>query len=66
LDNYDDEQFQNIGFVPIALKQRVYDKGDIATRSILQEMLTQKINTVSSSQRTQTSLKTTSSRKGTN
>jgi hypothetical protein len=33
LDNYDDEQFQNIGLVPTALKQRVYDKGDIATRA---------------------------------
>jgi hypothetical protein len=47
LDNYDDEQFQNIGLVPTALKQRVYDKGDIATRGILQETLTRKTNTIS-------------------
>jgi hypothetical protein len=31
LDNYDDEQFQNIGLVPTALKQQVYDKGGIVT-----------------------------------
>jgi hypothetical protein len=47
LDNYDDEQFQNIGLVPTALKQRVYDKGDIATRGILQETLTRRTNTIS-------------------
>jgi hypothetical protein len=44
---HDDEQFQNIGLVPTALKQRVYDKGDIATRGLLQETLTRKINTIS-------------------
>jgi hypothetical protein len=47
LDNYDDEQFQNIGLVPTALKQQVYDKGDIATRGILKEKLTWKPNTIS-------------------
>jgi hypothetical protein len=47
LVNYDDEQFQNIGLVPTALKQRVYDKGDIATRCILTETLTRKTNTIS-------------------
>jgi hypothetical protein len=46
LDNYDDEQFQNIGLVPTALKQRVYDKGEIATQGILQETLTRKTNTI--------------------
>jgi hypothetical protein len=47
LDNYDDEQFQNIGLVPTALKQRVYDKGGIVTRGILKETLTRKTNTIS-------------------
>ena len=47
LDNYDDKQFQNVGLVPTALKQRVYDKGDIATRGILQETLTRKTHTIS-------------------
>jgi hypothetical protein len=47
LDNYDDEQFQNIGLVPTALKQRVYDNGDIATRGILKETLSRKTNTIS-------------------
>jgi hypothetical protein len=44
LVNYDDEQFQ---IELTALKQRVYDTGDIATRGILQETLTRKTNTIS-------------------
>jgi hypothetical protein len=47
LDNYDDEQFQHVGLVPTALKQRVYDKGDSATRGILKETLTRKTHTIS-------------------
>jgi hypothetical protein len=47
LNNYDDEQCQNIGLVPTALKQRVYDKRDSATRGILKETLTRKTRTIS-------------------
>jgi hypothetical protein len=47
LDNYDDEQYDNMGLVPAALKQRVYDKGDVATRGILEQTLSRKGNVLS-------------------
>jgi hypothetical protein len=47
LDNYDDEQYANMGLVPAALKQRVYDKGDVATRGILEQTLSRKGNIMS-------------------
>jgi hypothetical protein len=47
LDNYNSEEFDNIELVPPALKQRVYDQGDVATRGILKETLTRKTGTLS-------------------
>jgi hypothetical protein len=47
LDNYNSEEFDRIGeeLVPPALKQRVYDQGDVATRGILKETLTRTTGT---------------------
>jgi hypothetical protein len=48
LDNYDNEEFDSIGLVPSrALQQRVYDRGDVTTRGILQETLSRKTGTIS-------------------
>jgi hypothetical protein len=47
LDNYDNEQYDNMGLVPAALKQRVYDRGDVATRGILEQTLSRKGNVLS-------------------
>ena len=42
LDNYDDAKHDGMALVPAALQQRVYDRGDIATRHILEPTLTRK------------------------
>jgi hypothetical protein len=42
LDNFDDERYDNIGLVPSSLTQRVYDKGDSATRNVLEQKITSK------------------------
>jgi hypothetical protein len=47
LDNYTDEQFDNVKLVPPGLKQRVYDRGDVATKGILEQTLTRKGNPMS-------------------
>ena len=47
LDNYNSEEFDRIELIPPALKQRVYDQGDVATRGILKETLSRKTGTLS-------------------
>lgn len=47
LDNFDNEEFDNIKMVPSSLKQRVYEQGDQATKGILQQTVTKKTNTFS-------------------
>jgi hypothetical protein len=41
LDNYNSKELDHIDLVPLALKQRGYDLGDVATRGILKETLIQ-------------------------
>jgi hypothetical protein len=47
LDKYDDEAYGNIQLVPPSPAQRVYDKGDAATRGVLEQKLSRKTNTFS-------------------
>jgi hypothetical protein len=41
VDNYNSEEFDHINLVPLTLKQRGYDLGDVASRGILKETLIQ-------------------------
>jgi hypothetical protein len=47
LDNFDDQAYDSIGLVPSSLTQRVYDKGDTATRNVLEQKITSKTGTFS-------------------
>jgi hypothetical protein len=47
LDTFDDDAYDNIALVPPSLAQRVYDKGNTATRNILEQKITRNTGTFS-------------------
>jgi hypothetical protein len=65
LDNYTSEEFDHIDLVPPALKQRVYDQGDVATRAAFLKKQPEGYRAYIST-RIPTSSRTISSRKDTN